>query len=217
MLKILSDPTLVTVSGRPAFFNSGGEFPILVPQSLGTVSIEYKKFGTQIDFVPIVLGNGNLRLEVRPRISEIDHTRSITINGTTVPGLRVREADTGVEMHPGQTLAIAGLVQTRSEARKQREIPWLGEMPYVGAAFRRTSTDRRRSRIADYGYPGTGRRAWIATKCHSASPACTPMCPTIAICIGRVISKSPVQGSLWARRVCRREAEADQACMARKV
>ena len=59
MLKILSDPTLVTVSGRPAFFNSGGEFPILVPQSLGTVSIEYKKFGTQIDFVPIVLGNGN--------------------------------------------------------------------------------------------------------------------------------------------------------------
>jgi pilus assembly protein CpaC len=138
ILKILSDPTLVAVSGRPAFFNSGGEFPILVPQSLGTVSIEYKKFGTQIDFVPIVLGNGNIRLEVRPRISEIDPTRSITINGTTVPGLRVRETDTGVEMRPGQTLAIAGLVQTRLEAEKA-EIPWLGEMPWVGAAFRRTS------------------------------------------------------------------------------
>jgi len=140
VLKILSDPTLVAVSGRPAFFNSGGEFPILVPQSLGTVSIEYKKFGTQIDFVPIVLGNGNLRLEVRPRISEIDPTRSITINGTTVPGLRVRETDTGVEMRPGQTLAIAGLVQTRSE-HQTREIPWLGEMPYLGAAFRRTSEE----------------------------------------------------------------------------
>ncbi len=138
VLKILSDPTLVTVSGRPAFFNSGGEFPILVPQSLGTVSIEYKKFGTQLDFVPIVLGNGNVRLEVRPRVSEIDPTRSITINGTTVPGLRVREADTGVEMKPGQTLAIAGLVQTRLEA-SNREIPWLGELPWVGAAFRRTS------------------------------------------------------------------------------
>ena len=138
ILKILSDPTLVAVSGRPAFFNSGGEFPILVPQSLGTVSIEYKKFGTQIDFVPIVLGNGNIRLEVRPRISEIDPTRSITINGTTVPGLRVRETDTGVEMRPGQTLAIAGLVQTRFEAEKA-EIPWLGEMPWVGAAFRRTT------------------------------------------------------------------------------
>jgi pilus assembly protein CpaC len=138
ILKILSDPTLVAVSGRPAFFNSGGEFPILVPQSLGTVSIEYKKFGTQIDFVPIVLGNGNIRLEVRPRISEIDPTRSITINGTTVPGLRVRETDTGVEMRAGQTLAIAGLVQTRLEAEKA-EIPWLGEMPWVGAAFRRTT------------------------------------------------------------------------------
>jgi pilus assembly protein CpaC len=138
VLKILSDPTLTTVSGRPAFFNSGGEFPILVPQSLGTVSIEYKKFGTQLDFVPIVLGNGNVRLEVRPRVSEIDPTRSITINGTTVPGLRVREADTGVEMKPGQTLAIAGLVQTRVES-SNREIPWLGELPWVGAVFRSTS------------------------------------------------------------------------------
>ncbi|HEY2883136.1 MAG TPA: pilus assembly protein N-terminal domain-containing protein [Pirellulales bacterium] len=136
LLKILSDPTLTTVSGRPAYFNSGGEFPILVPQSLGTVSIDYKKFGTQLDFVPIVLGNGNIRLEVRPRVSEIDPTRSITINGTVVPGLRVREVDTGVEMKPGQTLAIAGLVQTRLDAEK-REVPWLGELPYIGTAFRR--------------------------------------------------------------------------------
>ena len=67
LMKVLAEPTLVTVSGRPAFFNSGGEFPIIIPQSLGTSSIEFKKFGTQIDFVPIVLGNGNIRLEVRPR------------------------------------------------------------------------------------------------------------------------------------------------------
>ena len=140
LLKIQSDPNLTTVSGRPAFFNSGGEFPILVPQSLGTVSIEYKKFGTQVDFVPIVLGNGNIRLEIRPRISEIDPTRSITINGTTVPGLRVREADTGAELRPGQTLAIAGLIQTREQSQI-RAIPWLGELPWVGAAFRRTTNE----------------------------------------------------------------------------
>ncbi len=87
--------------------------------------------------MPIVLGNGNIRLEIRPRISEIDPTRSITINGTTVPGLRVREADTGAELKPGQTLAIAGLIQKRIQASK-REIPWLGETPWIGAAFRRT-------------------------------------------------------------------------------
>lgn len=136
LLKVLAEPKLVTVSGRPAFFNVGGEFPILVPQSLGTVSIEYKKFGTQVDFVPIVLGNGAIRLEVRPRVSEIDNTRSVTINSVTVPGLRVREIDTGAEMRAGQTLAIAGLVQTRVES-ESKGIPWISELPYVGVPFRR--------------------------------------------------------------------------------
>ncbi len=136
LMKILAEPTLVTVSGRPAFFQVGGEFPILVPQSLGTVSIEYKKFGTQVDFVPIVLGNGRIRLEVRPRVSEIDNTRGVTISNTTVPGLRTREVDTGVELNAGQTLAIAGLVQTRVES-ENRGLPWASEVPYIGALFRR--------------------------------------------------------------------------------
>lgn len=135
LLKIVAEPNLVCVSGRPAFFNVGGEFPILVPQSLGTVSIQYKKFGTQLDFVPIVLGNNRIRLEVRPRVSEIDNTRSVVINGTTVPGLRVREVETGVEMRAGETLAIAGLVQQRTEAQK-RGWPWLGDIPGIGVAFR---------------------------------------------------------------------------------
>ncbi len=121
LLKILAEPDLVTVSGRPSFFNVGGEFPILVPGGLGTVSVEY---------------NGNIRLEVRPRISEVDNTRSITINNTTVPGLRVREVDTAVELRAGQTLAIAGLVQTRIESQT-RGIPWISELPWIGALFRR--------------------------------------------------------------------------------
>jgi pilus assembly protein CpaC len=138
LMKIMAEPTLVTVSGRPASFNVGGEFPILVPQSLGTVSIEYKKFGTQVDFVPIVLGNGNIRLEVRPRVSEIDNTRSVTINDTDVPGLRVREVDTGVEMRAGQTLALAGLIQNRLEAQN-KGIPILADLPWLGAGFRRVT------------------------------------------------------------------------------
>lgn len=136
LAKVLAEPTLVTVSGRPAFFQVGGEFPILVPQSLGTVSIEYKKYGTQVDFVPIVLGNGRIRLEVRPRVSEIDLSRSVTLDSTTVPGLRTREVDTGVEMTAGQTLAIAGLVQERTEAQN-RGLPWISEVPYLGVPFRK--------------------------------------------------------------------------------
>ena len=136
LLKVLAEPTLVTVSGRPAFFNSGGEFPILVPQSLGTTSIEFKKFGTQVDFVPIVLGNGNIRLEVRPKVSELDDSRGVNINGVVIPALKERVVDTAVEMKPGQTLALAGLVQTKLES-SNKGLPWLSDLPYVGAAFRR--------------------------------------------------------------------------------
>ena len=138
MAKVLAEPTLVARNGRPATFNSGGEFPVPVPQSLGTISIEFKKFGTQLDFVPIVLGNGNLWLEVRPRVSELDRTNSVTVAGVTVPGIRMREAETGVEMQAGQTLAIAGLVYYRDEAQN-RGLPIISEVPYLGAPFRKVS------------------------------------------------------------------------------
>ncbi len=136
MVKLLAEPTLVTTSGRPASFSSGGEFPIIVPQSLGTVSVEYRQFGTRVDFVPIVLGNGSLRLEVRPSVSEIDPSRSVNIQNVSVPGLRTRWVDTAVEMKAGQTLALAGLIQTRVEA-ENKGIPVLADLPWVGAAFRR--------------------------------------------------------------------------------
>lgn len=138
LAKVLADPNLVTESGRPAFMNAGGEFPILVPQSLGTISVEYRRFGTQIDFVPVVMGNNIINLQVRPRISEIDDTRSVTINGQQIPGLTVREADTAVTLRAGQTLAIAGLVQTRTNS-SVRGVPVLMDTPVVGSFFRRTS------------------------------------------------------------------------------
>ncbi|MHB0960955.1 MAG: type II and III secretion system protein family protein [Pirellulaceae bacterium] len=138
LIKVLAEPQLTTVSGRAARFQSGGEFPIIVPQSLGTVSIEYREYGTRVDFVPIVLGNGNLRLEVRPFVSEIDPARSVVIDGTAVPALRTRWVDTGVEIKAGQTLALAGLLQSRVEARNSG-IPWLADVPWFGAPFRRVS------------------------------------------------------------------------------
>ncbi|MCE5303571.1 MAG: pilus assembly protein N-terminal domain-containing protein [Planctomycetaceae bacterium] len=134
LLKILSDPTLVTVSGRAANFNAGGEIPVPVPQSLGTISIDWKQYGTQIKFIPLVLGNGKIQLDVIPYISELDETHSTTINGTTVPGIRSRTADTRVEMVAGQTLAIAGLVQSRVEAGATG-LPWISEVPYLNVLF----------------------------------------------------------------------------------
>jgi pilus assembly protein CpaC len=137
LIKILAEPTLVSVSGRPASFNEGGEIPILVNAGLGATGVDFKEFGTRVDFVPIVLGNGNIRLEVRPEISEIDPSRGVTLNGINVPGIRSRFVDTAVEMRSGQTLALAGLIQRQTEAKK-RGLPWLVDLPWTGNFFRST-------------------------------------------------------------------------------
>jgi pilus assembly protein CpaC len=138
LLKVLAEPNLVTVSGRPASYMVGGQMPYPMPTGFGNISVGFRDFGTQIDFVPIVLGNGGVRLEVRPRISEIDPTLSVNIAGTSVPGFRNREVDTGVELKFGQTLAIAGLLQQRTEAEK-KGVPYLMDVPYIGPLFSRNA------------------------------------------------------------------------------
>jgi pilus assembly protein CpaC len=136
LLKVLAEPTLVTMSGRPAYFQVGGEIPVLTPQSLGTTSVDYKPYGTELDFVPIVLGDGKVRLEVRPKVSDLDWANAVELYGVKVPALNTRQVETGVELEAGQTLAIAGLVQNRTESSR-KGLPWVSEMPYVGALFRR--------------------------------------------------------------------------------
>ena len=88
LMKIMSEPTLVTVSGRAASFNSGGEIPVPEPQSLGTISISWKKYGTQIDFVPIVLGNGKIRLELRPASANSTRPKATTSTALRSPASR---------------------------------------------------------------------------------------------------------------------------------
>ena len=139
LARLLAEPTLVTLDGRPATFNVGGEVPIPMQQALGVTTVTYRQFGTQIDFVPIVLGNGMVRLEVRPDITEIDPSLRDSVTG--VPGFRQRTADTAVEMKAGQTLAIAGLVFTREDS-VNRGIPWLADLPFAGMPFRRVSNTR---------------------------------------------------------------------------
>lgn len=136
LLKILAEPEMVATNGRPATMLSGGEFPILVPQSLGTVSIQYREFGVRLEAVPFVLGGGALRLDLQPEVSERDFANSVTVGGTTVPGLTVRRVNTQVEMKFGQTLMLAGLISKRQTATTNK-IPVLGELPYIGAAFSR--------------------------------------------------------------------------------
>jgi pilus assembly protein CpaC len=134
LLKLTADPTLVAESGRSATFTSGGQIAVPEPQGLGSVGVAYKDYGVRIEFVPIVLGNGKIHLEVRPTVSELDYANSTTISGTTVPGFTSRTVDTAVEMTAGQTLAIAGLIESRVEA-ESAGLPWISEVPYIGLAF----------------------------------------------------------------------------------
>jgi pilus assembly protein CpaC len=141
LVKVLASPTLTAVDGRPASFNAGGEIPIVVPAGLGQVGVQYREFGTRLDYVAKVRGNGRIWLEVRPYVSEIDPSRSVAIQGISVPGLRSRFTETGVEMGAGQTLALAGLLQVKSETINIG-IPWLADMPYLGALFRSTREEQ---------------------------------------------------------------------------
>lgn len=146
LLKILAEPVLVTTSGRPANLLAGGEFPILVPQSLGTTTIQWREFGVRLEAVPIILGGGNLRLEVAPEVSDRDFTNAVSVNGFTVPGLTTRRVNTQVEMKFGQTLIIGGLISTRETAETDK-IPYLGDLPWVGAAFRRVRFDENETEL----------------------------------------------------------------------
>ena len=114
LARVLAEPTLVTMSGRPASCHVGGEVPAPVPQEDGTVAVEFREFGNRVDLLPIVLDKGRIRLEVRARVGRIDPSRSVQIQGQTCPGLQVSEVDTGVEMAVGQTLIVGGVVQKRA-------------------------------------------------------------------------------------------------------
>ncbi len=141
LVKLLAEPTLVATHGRPARFNVGGKVPSLIPTGNGAVTVRYEQFGTSIDFLPFVIGPGRIRLEVRPEVSEPDAARGINVNGTQVPAFTQRFVETAVEMQAGQTFAIAGLLQSRTESIT-KSTPFLGEIPYLGVLFRRVSEKR---------------------------------------------------------------------------
>jgi pilus assembly protein CpaC len=138
LAKILAEPTLVTFSGRAANMIIGGEYPIIVPGQQGTFTVEFRDYGNKLDFVPIVLGGGRIRLEVRPELSELDYANGVNFQGFTVPGIKQRRIDTSVELHTGETFVIGGLLSTTDSANTSK-VPYIGDVAIIGAAFRTMS------------------------------------------------------------------------------
>jgi pilus assembly protein CpaC len=138
LAKTLAEPKLITLSGRPASFNSGGQQA--VPQvtgggtSGGVVGTTFEPFGTKLSFLPIVYGNGKIYLEVESEVSNLNAANGFAIGGTIVQGRNEQRTRTSIVMEPGQTFAIAGLIQTEVNAATNKT-PVLGELPFIGPAF----------------------------------------------------------------------------------
>ncbi len=157
LVHVLAEPNLTTMSGQPASFLVGGEFPIPVATTAatgttaGTFSVEFKQYGISLAFVPTVMSHNRISLHVRPEVSQLDKANGVTsvINGNTtisIPALTVRRADTTVELGSGQSFAIAGLLSDQTTQITQ-STPGLGDIPVLGALFRSDSFNRAETEL----------------------------------------------------------------------
>lgn len=145
LLRVLAEPNLTVISGKKASFIAGGEFPVPVPQASGSggvaITVDFKEFGVMLNFTPTVLGNGRIRMDVAPEVSDLDFTNSVSFNGFVIPSITKRTVNTTVELQEGQTLALAGLLENKVTANKSIT-PLLGDLPILGALFRSVKYER---------------------------------------------------------------------------
>ncbi len=147
MARSLAEPNLVALSGDTASFLAGGEFPVPVPGSLGTVSIEYKRYGVGLAFTPTVLADGVINMKIEPEVSQLDTSNPVQVAGISVPPLIVRRASTTVELRDGQSFVIGGLLQSQGQTAQQ-QLPWLGDIPVLGLLFRSAAYQKNETDLA---------------------------------------------------------------------
>jgi pilus assembly protein CpaC len=147
LARSLAEPNLVALSGDTASFLAGGEFPIPIPGSLGTVTLEYKRYGVGLAFTPTVLKAGLINLKIEPEVSQLDTAHPIQIAGLSVPPLIVRRASTTVELRDGQSFLLGGLLQNTSTTATE-QLPWLGDVPVLGALFRSADYQKKETDLA---------------------------------------------------------------------
>ncbi|HXZ15462.1 MAG TPA: type II and III secretion system protein family protein, partial [Roseiarcus sp.] len=143
LVKTLAEPDLIAQSGEKANFFAGAEVPVptVQPGTIGTtptVTVNYYPCGVTLNFVPTVLNTGLINVHLGPQVCQVSSTTSVVVNGTTIPELNTRSADTTVELRDGQSFAIAGLLQAQ-DINQLSQLPWLGNVPVLGALFRSTN------------------------------------------------------------------------------
>ena len=150
--KILAQQSLVSLSGQQAEFLAGGEFPIPTPNAQGNINIKFREFGTRMLFIPTVLANNVIDVQVEVELSEIDASVSVRLAGIEVPGFISRKAKSHVRLRSGMTFAMAGLLAERT-SQSRAEVPGLGRIPVLGAFFRSTTHTREETELVIYVTP----------------------------------------------------------------
>jgi pilus assembly protein CpaC len=146
VVRTLAEPNLTALSGQEAKFLAGGEYPVPVSQDSGSVSIEYKPFGVEMAFTPRVIDGDLINIELSASVSSIDPSNGFTANGFTVDAFRRRETSTTVEMRDGESFAIAGLLSD-DFTDLNGQVPWIGDVPVLGALFRSAEYSRRQTEL----------------------------------------------------------------------
>jgi pilus assembly protein CpaC len=135
LLHTLAEPNLTAISGETANFLAGGEFPIPVAQQLGTISVEFKQFGIGLAFTPVVMSEGRISLKVSTEVSELSNEGAVILSNIAIPALKVRRAETVVELPSGGSLVMAGLLSDQSK-QALSGYPGLKNLPVLGTLFR---------------------------------------------------------------------------------
>ena len=139
VVRTLAEPTLTAISGESAHFLAGGSFPYPSVTSCTTTpcppTISFQNYGVGLSFTPVVLSEGRISLHVATEVSELDTANSVTVAGTTVPGLSVRRADTTVEIPSGGSLAMAGMIEDQTK-QTITGFPGLMQVPILGTLFK---------------------------------------------------------------------------------
>lgn len=146
VVRTLAEPNLVALSGQEAKFLAGGEYPIPVAQEEGVISVEFKPFGVELNFIPRVVDGDVINLTLEAAVSSIDPSNGIVAGGLSLDAFRRREAKTTVEMRDGESFAIAGLLQDDFRDLNG-QVPWLGDVPVLGGLFRSAEYERAQSEL----------------------------------------------------------------------
>lgn len=147
LFKVLAEPNLTAISGETANFLAGGEFPVPVQQDNNkAVTIDFKKFGVGVDFTPVVLAPNRIRLTVAPEVSELSNEGAVVTAGFSIPAISTRRARTTVELAPGESFMIAGLIKDNVRTGVNK-VPGVGSIPILGSLFRNSTFERNETEL----------------------------------------------------------------------